>query len=290
MKSWLLPLSLVAFLFVVVVFAPKQMFVNSEVDVDNSDIPTSGEYQSSFEKQQKLYRTVISSKYRTPYPTFVVKTWTPFVPDDAGTPSPVPTSELLDGNTHLYTQDSMQPNSRQFPAPKGSIYQARNWEVQIYDVRRSFFATSAIVERFPTLPPPPENHNYILADVHASNNNASANAKSDKQQLFIGLTGSGGSVYANVIENTPVYFQGDLYTGGWVTAEYVYLVPDEERQLMFVVKNFSDNTLYTLLPRIFSRVSILTLYNHSQTIPKVLPLTLRHVGSSHSYKILSHFT
>lgn len=156
-------------------------------------------------------------------------------PMPTATTEPTPTPEPAEAGS-----------SRSNPLPLGAELRFETWSVTISNVIRGEQAQQAIAGANQFNEPPPEGHEYLLADVRLENISSEQKSQSVLFGTSIGVTGQNNKLYSEASIVTPKELEGEVFPGGVTEGQVVFAVPAGEKNLLFQI---SEAFAITQAPR-----------------------------------------
>jgi len=154
---------------------------------------------------------------------------------------PQPTVEAAT-STALPPTETMIPvvaevgRSRSNPVALNSEYRGEKWSFIITDVQRGAPAANQIKTANMFNDEAPQGSEYVLVTLNATNISTEDKAEDVLFAIDLHLTGSNNRLYSAVSVVPPKPFEGALFPKGSIEGQRVFLVPSDEKNLMFVVK------------------------------------------------------
>jgi hypothetical protein len=139
--------------------------------------------------------------------------------------------------------------SRSNPVSLNSEYRGEKWSFIITDVQRGANAANQIKTANMFNDAPPEGYEYVLVTLKVTNISTEDKAESVLFSIDLHMTGSNNRMYSAVSVVPPKLFSGALFPQGSIEGQRVFLVPSDEKNLMFVVRESFSATapLYVAL-------------------------------------------
>ncbi len=155
----------------------------------------------------------------------------------AATATPEPTATVAP----TATPEPAEPGtSRSTPLPLGSEVRFEDWAVTLSAVARGAEAAQSIAEANQFNDPAPEGFQYLLATLTLTNISSEQEAKSVLFGVDLRVTGDRNVLYSRATGVVPQPLEGELFPEGSATGQILFLVPADERNLMFfVAESFS---------------------------------------------------
>jgi len=150
-------------------------------------------------------------------------------PAATATTAPTATPELAEAGA-----------SRSVPLPLGTELRFKDWAVVITEVARGAEAAAAIAGANQFNDPAPEGWQYLLATLRMTNISTEQEAKSVLFGIDLRVTGDRNVLYSRASVVVPQPLEGELFPEGSTEGQVAFLVPADERNLMFfVAESFS---------------------------------------------------
>jgi hypothetical protein len=111
------------------------------------------------------------------------------------------------------------------------------WAVTVIDVQRGEPANAAIKKANQFNDAPAEGFEYVLATLKVTNISTESKAQDPSFGVDIRLTGDRHLLYNNVSVVPPKPFKGELLPKGSAEGQSVFMVPSDERSLMFRISD-----------------------------------------------------
>jgi hypothetical protein len=130
--------------------------------------------------------------------------------------------------------------SRAAPLALGNAVPLQTWAVTISDVVRGEDALKIVKAGSDFNADPPEGFEYLVATVELTNISTEKDAQSVDSAVSWGITGDKNIVYGQEFIVLEKELEGDLKTGESASGQKAFLVPVDEKNLMFYVRDYSS--------------------------------------------------
>lgn len=154
-------------------------------------------------------------------------------PTDAPEPTEAPTAEPT-------SEPSEAGTSRSNPLPLGTGLQFKTWAITVTEVLRGDDAAKVIKEANQFNDAAPEGMEYLIATVQLGNISTEQKAENTSLATDLRVTGDRNLLYSRTAAVTPKPFEGEVFPGGTAEGQIVFLVPSDEKNLMFFVGESLD--------------------------------------------------
>ena len=148
----------------------------------------------------------------------------------------VPTQTALPPTATMIPAVAEAGRSRSNPVSLNSEYRGEKWSFIITDVQRGATAAKQIKTANMFNDAPPKGYEYVLVTLKATNISTENKAEDVLFAIDLHMTGSNNRLYSAVSVVPPKPFEGALFPQGSLEGQRVFLVPSDEKNLMFVVK------------------------------------------------------
>jgi hypothetical protein len=137
------------------------------------------------------------------------------------------------------TTDSAAGASRATPLALSASVPLQTWALTITEVLRGDEALKAILGANQFNEAPAEGFEYVLATIELTNIGKEEAAQDASSAVSMGITGDKNILYPEQYVVVPTEFEGELFTGASAVGQKAFLVPSDEGNLMFYVRDYS---------------------------------------------------